>query len=278
MRILETFLTSTGLALISAGFIASAPVPAQSQDRPILMAQQCSPLTDANFAACCAAENRADILTPAQIAQCPPLFTAAIAPTDPFSTTNAGGGGLGGGGGNGGGPGGGGGGNGGGGGGNDGGGGGNDGGGGGNGRRRGGATTAAAAATTAAAAAAATTAATTAAAAATTAATTAAVAAKITARAAKITARAARIGTGTTETSDRVARINAREPRTSATITSFRRADARASVPMTYEQVAPPHPIGATAPRCWKQRIAPEGGRKKEASGRFARPLALGRA
>ncbi|WP_041415467.1 hypothetical protein, partial [Sinorhizobium fredii] len=93
MRILETFLTSTGLALVSAGFIASAPVPAQSQDGPILMAQQCSPLTDANFAACCAAENRTDILTSAQIAQCPPLATAVITPTNPFSTTNAGGGG-----------------------------------------------------------------------------------------------------------------------------------------------------------------------------------------
>ncbi|MQV22291.1 hypothetical protein GHK65_18585 [Sinorhizobium meliloti] len=88
MKTLDVFLTSTGLALMSVGFSTSTTIPAHAQNLtgPMLVAEQCSPLTDANYEACCMAQNRAEILTAGQIAQCPPLSTAAIG--NPFSTTS----------------------------------------------------------------------------------------------------------------------------------------------------------------------------------------------
>lgn len=87
MKTLDVFLTSTGLALM-VGFSTSTTIPAHAQNLtgPMLVAEQCSPLTDANYEACCMAQNRADILTAGQIEQCPPLSTAAIG--NPFSTTS----------------------------------------------------------------------------------------------------------------------------------------------------------------------------------------------
>lgn len=106
MKATYALLTSTGLALMSAGFLASATIPARGQEaeRPILTADQCSPLTEANYQLCCIAQNRDQILTAGQIEQCPPLSTALI--RNVFSTTSTngvtggnGGGGNGGGGG-----------------------------------------------------------------------------------------------------------------------------------------------------------------------------------
>ncbi|MEY9531809.1 hypothetical protein ABIA19_001599 [Sinorhizobium fredii] len=53
MRPLKQRLTSTSVALLSASFLASAAIPARAQEaeRPILTAQQCSPLTDATLPA-----------------------------------------------------------------------------------------------------------------------------------------------------------------------------------------------------------------------------------
>lgn len=87
MKTLDVFLTSTGLALM-VGFSTSTTIPAHAQNLtgPMLVAEQCSPLTDANYEACCMAQNRADILTAGQIEQCPPLSTAAIG--NSFSTTS----------------------------------------------------------------------------------------------------------------------------------------------------------------------------------------------
>ncbi|MCG5482023.1 MAG: hypothetical protein KK478_23835 [Ensifer alkalisoli] len=80
MRVLPSLLTSSGVALLSAGFLASAPVPAsgQAMERPILTADQCSPLTESNYELCCIALNRTEILNAGQLAQCPPLSTALI--------------------------------------------------------------------------------------------------------------------------------------------------------------------------------------------------------
>ncbi|PLU70894.1 hypothetical protein BMJ20_11780, partial [Sinorhizobium medicae] len=51
---------------------------ADAVQRQRMTARQCSPLSEANFAACCVAINRSKILTPAQIKMCPPLTTATI--------------------------------------------------------------------------------------------------------------------------------------------------------------------------------------------------------
>ena len=67
----DSRLTSTALALILGAFFVSVPsiqASAQSQVRPILNAQQCSPLSDENNEICCIALNRDDILSAAQIA------------------------------------------------------------------------------------------------------------------------------------------------------------------------------------------------------------------
>ncbi|PLU36802.1 hypothetical protein BMJ27_09025, partial [Sinorhizobium medicae] len=89
MKTLDIFLSTTGLALMTAGFMTAATVPARAQNvvGPMLVAEQCSPLTDANYEACCMAQNRAEILTAEQINQCPPLSTASIG--GGFSTTNS---------------------------------------------------------------------------------------------------------------------------------------------------------------------------------------------
>ena len=74
-------LTSTAMALILGAFFVSVPsiqASAQSQVRPILNAQQCSPLSDENYEICCIALNRSDILSATDIAQCPPLTTSLI--------------------------------------------------------------------------------------------------------------------------------------------------------------------------------------------------------
>ena len=80
MRILDSHLTSTGLALISAGFlaVAAAPAGAQQVERPILTVDQCTPLTESNYELCCIALNRTEILSAGQLAQCPPLTTTFI--------------------------------------------------------------------------------------------------------------------------------------------------------------------------------------------------------
>ncbi|OAP45836.1 hypothetical protein ATB98_04015 [Sinorhizobium saheli] len=89
MKSLSTFLASTSLAIMSAGFLVSGAVPvrAQAVEATIVTADQCSPLTDDNYQLCCMAQNRADVLTTAQIAACPPLSTALIS-ENPFSTTS----------------------------------------------------------------------------------------------------------------------------------------------------------------------------------------------
>ena len=51
-------LTSTAMALILGAFFVSVPsiqASAQSQQRPTLSAQQCSPLSDENYEICCIA-------------------------------------------------------------------------------------------------------------------------------------------------------------------------------------------------------------------------------
>ncbi|MDK1373171.1 MULTISPECIES: hypothetical protein [unclassified Sinorhizobium] len=90
MKTLHVLLTGTGLALMSVGFFASTTVPARAQgaERPILTADQCSPLTEGNYQLCCMARNRNMILTAEQIEQCPPLSTAAITSANPFGTTD----------------------------------------------------------------------------------------------------------------------------------------------------------------------------------------------
>ncbi|WP_172751291.1 hypothetical protein [Ensifer sp. LCM 4579] len=111
MRVIQSLLTSSGLALLSAGFLASAPIPASGQavERPILTADQCNPLTEANYELCCIALNRTELLSAGQLAQCPPLNTAVIrnalqsTPNDRSGDNGGGGNGNGGGGGGGGG-------------------------------------------------------------------------------------------------------------------------------------------------------------------------------
>jgi hypothetical protein len=81
MRVIKSLLTSSGIVLVSAalfGSAATAPAGAQGLERPVLTAQECHPLTGDNYELCCVALNRMDILTAAEIDQCPPMTTAQI--------------------------------------------------------------------------------------------------------------------------------------------------------------------------------------------------------
>ena len=79
MRKIKSCLAGTAIGLVSAGafFIAAPAVPAMAKSpRPVLSAQQCQPLSAGNFAICCVALNRGDILSAAELDQCPPLTTS----------------------------------------------------------------------------------------------------------------------------------------------------------------------------------------------------------
>ena len=58
--------------------IPTFPAGAQNIERPTLTAAQCQPLSADNADLCCIALNRQQLLTDAEIEQCPPLTTARI--------------------------------------------------------------------------------------------------------------------------------------------------------------------------------------------------------
>jgi hypothetical protein len=80
MRSLRFLFSSTALMLVSSAFLGAENFPARAQEvqRPLLTAQQCSPLTEANYDLCCVARNRMEILRAKEIDQCPPITTSLI--------------------------------------------------------------------------------------------------------------------------------------------------------------------------------------------------------
>ncbi|MFC6489680.1 hypothetical protein ACFP9U_17120, partial [Nitratireductor sp. GCM10026969] len=86
-----TMLASFGLMLS----MPIMPVSAQNSVRPILSQEQCLPLSEQNYAICCVARNRAVLLSPAELDQCPPITTSQV--QNALNNRNDGGGGVGGG-------------------------------------------------------------------------------------------------------------------------------------------------------------------------------------
>ena len=69
-------ITAASAALLTT--LVYGPAVAQTVERPTLAADQCQPLTQANFELCCVAQNREVLLTGGEVDQCPPLTTALI--------------------------------------------------------------------------------------------------------------------------------------------------------------------------------------------------------
>ncbi|WP_292528866.1 hypothetical protein [Mesorhizobium sp.] len=65
------------------------PASAQSSISPVLTAEQCIPLTEQNYAICCVALNRDELLTRAELDQCPPITTGQVG-TDDAGTDDSG--------------------------------------------------------------------------------------------------------------------------------------------------------------------------------------------
>ncbi len=81
----STMLTS--MALVCS--MPTMPASAQSSIRPVLTAEQCVPLTEQNYAICCVALNRDELLTRAELDQCPPITTGQVG-TDDAGTDDGG--------------------------------------------------------------------------------------------------------------------------------------------------------------------------------------------
>ena len=91
MRTAKKILTRSTM-LTSVALVCSMPImpaSAQSSVRPVLTAEQCVPLTEQNYAICCVALNRDELLTRSELDQCPPITTGQVG-TDDAGTDDSG--------------------------------------------------------------------------------------------------------------------------------------------------------------------------------------------